>query len=113
MEKGEEIRTVLFLAAAVITVAAVVVAFLRAKVAVVLWSVVLVITLLRALLASAPAPQFPFAVAVFWCGLCAQAALCYSAFRLLRVRTAEPNASPNGGPAEPPAESNTVAGRHR
>ncbi len=110
MEMGEEVRTVLFLAAVVITAAAVVAAFLRAKVAVVLWSLVLVITLLRALLPSAPAPRFPFAVVVFWCGLAAQVALCYSAFRLLRARTAEPHASPPGGPAKPPAESNTSGG---
>jgi hypothetical protein len=110
LEKGEEIRTVLFLAAAVITVAALVTAFLRAKVAAVLWTVVLVITLLRALLPSAPAPQFPFAVAVFWCGLAAQVALCYSAFRLLRARTAEPGASPNGGPAVSSGNSGVTDG---
>ena len=108
--KGDEIRNILFIVAACIAVAAVVSVFLRAKLAAVLWLVVLLITIVRAFLPSSPVPSFRFAGAVFWCGVALQEALCYSAFRMLKSKTAEPVASPNGGPAAPVTNSEVTEG---
>jgi hypothetical protein len=108
--RGDAVRNVLFLLAASLTVAAVVMAFFKGKVAAILWGLVLLIIVVRTLLPSTPTSSFPFAPAVFWCGMAAQLTLCYSAFRLSNRKKAEPTASPNGGPASPVGDSSAAEG---
>ena len=76
-------RLILFFVVLVFVLVAVIFAFWKQRVAAALWSVVLAIVIIRALLPSFPVRLFPFAPAVFWGGLVVQAILCYSTFRAL------------------------------
>jgi hypothetical protein len=107
IEHSEFARNVLFLVSAGLAVLAVIMAFLKPKLATALWGVILFTTLGRALLPSYPVQLFPFARAVFWLGLAVEFWLWHLARIALRAQ-AVPNPTlqrtpDSGQDCKPPA----------
>jgi hypothetical protein len=81
----EQARNILFLISVGVTLLAAIMAFLKPRVAAVLWGLILLLTFGRTLLPSYPVQLFPLARPVFWLGMAIEVFLCFLTFRSLRA----------------------------